>query len=474
MPDPLMTLKLQKKRLYIALNILISFLTALDSYAQAPTINIPPANINAQTNFLTSNFASGSFPAVALLTIATLKATTAGFIASSPSGNTAIPLGVMLYKVNSVSGTPQPSDPTITLSSTAQNIHGVLLSINSTAVTSDYTVVTSGTAWLAGTYAATLGYQNVSPATPTLTLVVPGYITINPAAPATTTLAVTGLSAFRSGGGVSATQNYDYHSTVPTNVTLQASQSNFSFSTTDNYNAPAPTVPANYLNAASGGTYAASSPITLSPTFGKPFSVSGGIPVVATNKTSFTNTLSLTAADLKSQFFQAGTYTLPIFYTVAKTSNYTITAASATMNSSIQVTVPKLSELTIPGGTTASFNFNTAASYNQGLIAAMSNPVTLSSTVPYTVTVKVGGDFTSGSNTIPASVATLEKTAAETAAVNPVVLSTTAQTLISTSNPQIDRAINLQFRIPSTQTVNLLNKPAGTYNTTVTFTIVAP
>ncbi|WP_158798453.1 hypothetical protein [Pedobacter sp. L105] len=465
---------MQKKRLYIVLNIFISFITAVDSYAQAPTINIPAANINAQSNFLTSNFASGNFPAVGLLTSATLRATTAGFIASSPSGNAAIPLGAMLYKVNSVSGTAQPSDPTITLSGAAQNVHAVLISLNQVAITSDYTVVTSAAAWLAGTYAATLAYQNVTPATATLTLVVPAYITTNTVAPAISTLAVTTLAAFRSGGGVSAIQNYDYYSTVPTNVTLQAGQSTFSFSTTENYNTPVPAVGANYLTATSAGTYAAVSPITLSSTINKPFSVSTGVPVVVTNKTSFSNTLSIAAADLKTQFVQAGTYTLPIVYTIAKTSSYAIAATSATMNSSIQVTVPKLSELTIPGGTTASLNFNTAASYNQGLTAAMSNPLTLSSTVPYTVTVKVSGDFTSGSNTIPASVATLERTAAETAVVNPIILSTTAQTLVGNSNPQIDRAINLQFRIPSTQTINLLNKPAGTYNTTVTFTIVAP
>lgn len=466
-----MTLKLQKKRLYIALSIFISSFTAMDSYAQAPTINVPAANINAQTNFLTSNYASGTFPAVGLLTIATLKSSTAGFIASSPSGNAAIPLSAMLYKVNSVSGTAQPSDPTITLSSTAQNIHGVVISVNQTAVTSDYTVVTAGTPWLAGTYAATLAYTNVTPVAPVLTLVVPGYITVNTVAPATTTLAVTALSAFRTGGGVSAVQNFDYFSTVPTDVSLQASQSTFSFTTTLNYNAPAPAVTVNYLTATAGGTYAGA-PITLSSTTNKAISVSGGAQVIATNKNSFSNTLSIAAADLKSQFVQAGTYTLPMVYTIANTSAYTIAATSATMNSSVQVTIPKLFELTIPS-TTVSLNFTTAAAYGQGVTAVSSNPITLSSTVPYNVTVTGNGNFTSGSNTIPIGVMIVEGATGQTG-INSTALTNTAQSLLTSANPVIDRAINLQFRIPATQTSNLLNKPAGTYSTSVTFTIVAP
>ncbi|PIH00828.1 hypothetical protein CS542_03415 [Pedobacter sp. IW39] len=50
--------------------------------------------------------------------------------------------------------------------------------------------------------------------------------------------------------------------------------------------------------------------------------------------------------------------------------------------------------------------------------------------------------------------------------------SASPQTIITSANPTIDRLLNLQYRIPSAQTSNLLNKTAGSYNTTITYTIV--
>lgn len=131
-----------------------------------------------------------------------------------------------------------------------------------------------------------------------------------------------------------------------------------------------------------------------------------------------------------------------------------------------------MSELTIPAST-INLSFTTAAAYNQGVTAVMSSPITVSSTVPYSVTVKTSGNFISGANSIPAGVMIVEGIPTQTG-IAAVTLSTTAQNLFTSADPVIDRAINLQFRIPNTQTVNLLNKPAGTYNATVTFTIVAP
>lgn len=431
-------------------------------------MTIPATNITSQADYTAtvSNGTSGLF--VGSITI---KSSTANFPATTTGTSAPLPLGVVHPKANSIGGISLLGSATeVTLSQTAEAIYSTLVALGLGPLTVNYRIAIAGTPWLAGTYTTPVIFTNVTPATQDLSIVVPGLITLNTLASSTTPMTVSALSAFRTGGGVSATNTFDYFSTVPTDIFLKSTGSTFSFATTQLFNST-PVVSSGKLTSLLSGPYAGST-INLSTT-DQAISTTTSVPVVVTNKNSHTNTLSISDADLKANFVQAGTYTLPVVYTIAKKSTaYPTTLASGTMNSSVQLTVAKMSELTIPAST-VNLSFTTAAAYNQGVTATMPNPITVSSTVPYGVTVKTSGNFISGANSIPAGVMIVEGTATQTG-ITPVTLSTTAQNLFTSADPVIDRAINLQFRVPSTQTVNLLNKPAGTYNATVTFTIVAP
>jgi len=166
---------------------------------------------------------------------------------------------------------------------------------------------------------------------------------------------------------------------------------------------------------------------------------------------------------------------VPVVYTVSKTaSSFPATLPSQTMNSSVQVNVSNLMELIVQDPS-VTLTVNTTANYQQGVTTTKPNHVKVSSTVPYNVTVKASSSVlsSSGGVQIPVGVITIEGMTGQTG-VTPIVLSASPQTIISSANPIVDRLLNLQYRIPSAQTSNLLNKTAGSYNTTITYTIVAP
>jgi len=439
------------------------------AYAQV-IVTIPAVNITGQSDY-TATGSNGTASLLALGGTIKIQSTTANFPATTTGTSAPLALNVVNPKVNSINGLNLlGSASEVILTQSPQAIFTAPVLTTGGALTVNYRIGIAGTAWLAGTYKTPVTFTNVTPATQDLSIVVPALLTLNTAVATPTIMSVNALSAFRTGGGVSATNTFDYFSTVPTDVSLNSTGSTFSFSTTQLFNST-PAVPASKLTSLLSGTYAGGA-INLSTT-AQAISASSSVPVVVTNKNSLSNTLSISAADLKANFMQAGTYTLPIVYTVAKKSSaYPLTLASITTNSSVQVTVAKMSELTIPVST-VNLNFTTATAYNQGVTTAIPNPITVSSTVPYGVTVKTSGNFISGANSIPASVMIVEGATGQTG-ISPVTLSTTATSLFTGSDPVIDRTINLQFRVPNTQTSNLLNKPAGTYNATVTFTIVAP
>jgi hypothetical protein len=461
---------LLKKRLYTSLSILFCCFVVTGVRAQV-TVTIPAINITGQTDYTLAAANSGEATSLGLFGTINVSSTTANFPAITPGTSSPLPLNVVFIKASSIgSFSLLGSSTEVNLTTSPQTTYFAALALGDGAFTANYRMAIAGNAWLAGTYSTPITYTNNHTPVQQLSIVVPAILTLNTLPVTPTTMTVNALSAFRTGGGVSATNTFDYYSTMPTDISLKAASSTFSFSTTQLFNST-PAVTADKLSSLLSGSYAGSA-ISLS-TLDQAISTSTSVPVIVTNKNAFSNTLSITPENLKSNFAQAGTYTLPIVYTVEKkTSAYPPTPTSVTMNSSVQVTVEKLFEINMPGST-VNFSFNSAAAYSQGLTAAIPNPAIVSSTVPYSLTVKASGDFISGANSIPAGVVTVEGTATQTG-ITPVQLSTTATNLFTSADPEIDRTINLQFRIPSTQTTNLLAKPTGTYTTTVIFTIVAP
>lgn len=422
------------------------------------------------------NLNSGASPFLSLLSAVNVKAGNTT-LAPTPGTLPALALAPNLInmKVTSIGGVNLLSGANpIILSSVSQNIYFVAIGLLSGTMLIDYTVSPLNVAWAAGSYATTLTFTgSITPPTPTLTLNVPAYITLNTLAPATTVLNVNSFDIFRNAAGISAVSGSDYFTTVPTLLNLRAGSSTFTFSTTQPYNQLPAANNVNLVSAVLAGTYAGSA-INLSAS-DQLLTAGTGIPVIVTNKSILSATLGISGANLKSNFVQAGTYTVPIVYTISKTvSSFPATLPSQTMNSAVQVNVSNLMELIVEDPS-VTLTVNTPANYQQGVTTTKPNHVKVSSTVPYNVTVKASSSVlsSSGGVQIPVGVITIEGMTGQTG-ITPVVLSASPQVIISSANPTVDRQLNLQYRIPSTKTSNLLNKAAGSYNTTITYTIVAP
>lgn len=442
-------------------------------------LNLPQANITSQTDYsveaLNGTFSNG----LGLLPFIYVAASAPANVPSTTTTGNSIPLTAVFIKLFSVGTTGVLSGTSeIGLTNSTQAIYTALLALGGGPITNTYRIKTSGNPWIAGTYTTTLNFTSilltsVTPAAQTLTINVPAFITPNVTAPATTLLHVNSLPMFRSTSGVSSSSIFDYYTSVPTLLNLRASNSTFTFSTTYPYNQLPAAQNVNQVKANITDAQATAA-ISLSAT-DQPLTVTAGMPVIATNDKSITSVLNIPGATLSSNFVQAGTYTTPIVYTIAKTAAaYPAALTSATMNSSLQVLVDDMSELILQDAS-VSLVFNTAAIYKAGVTKQMPNHLKASATVPYDVTVKASSNFlTSGTGAqIPVGVITIEGMPSQTG-ITPVVLSSSPQKIISSANPGIDRFLSLQYRIPAAQTPNLLNKAAGNYTTTVTYTLVAP
>ncbi|MBB5636572.1 hypothetical protein HDE68_002473 [Pedobacter cryoconitis] len=464
-----------KKRLYTALSVIFCCFTAGKANAQL-TISLPEANISGQTDYKV-NINTGASPFLSLISAINANA---GAASLSPTPSTLAPVllapNLINMKITSIGGSIGVLGGTtqIVLSNTPQNIYYVLLALLSGTILVDYTVSSVGVAWAAGSYATTLTLTGgVNPASQTLTIVIPAYVTLNTLIPATTALNVNSFAFFRNSAGISAPINNDYFTTVPTQISLRATSSVFSFTTTQPYNQLPATNNVSLMSALLTGAY--SGPAINLSAADQLLTTSTGIPVQIGNKDVLTPALSISGANLSSNFVQAGTYSAPVVYTVAKTaSSFPATPISKTMNSTAQVNVSNMMELVVPDPN-VTLTVSTTANYQQGVTTTKPGHIKVSSTVPYNVTVKASSNFLSsaGGAQIPVGVITIEGMTGQTG-IQPIVLSSAPQVIISSANPVIDRLLNLQYRIPATQTSNLLNKTAGSYSTTVTYSIVAP
>lgn len=405
---------------------------------------------------------------------ANIPATTTGTVATIPITN----FFIKVLSINSLALLGGNNETQ--LSSAKTRIFTALAAVGGGDIQNNYRLVIAGTPWVAGTYTtpitftanALLGASITNPVQQ-LNITVDAFITSRTALPSSTQLHVNSLALFRSTPGISNTATFDYYTSVPTVVNLKATAGTFAFSTTYPYNQLPAAINVNTVTATVSDLLA-TTPVSLS-TIDQALTAATGLPVIATNIKSLTPSLSVSGANLKAGFVQAGTYTAGLTYTIAKlASAYPTTLASVPMTSSVQVLVDDMSEL-ILNDASVSLAFSTAANYSQGITKQMPNHLKASSTVPYDVTVKASSNFftSAAGGQIPVGVITIEGIPSQTG-ITPVVLSSTAQKIISSANPAIDRLLSLQYRIPASQTSNLLKKAAGNYTTTVTYTLVAP
>jgi len=478
MPDPITTLKLLKKRLYTALSAAICSLFI--NHASAQSFTLTEANVEGSpvTTILGVGDANpGTILGVKLIYALGVQSGASKLTSTTPLISTSdVNAGIINLEVKTIGGNAltllggtAPRD----LSTINQSLYAAVLTValNAQNVNTQYKITTNTTKWSAGKYATPIIYTGMFPTYSTVEIVVPTYLRVNQAIPAVNTLLINNFSYFRTGGGRTLSTSFDYYGTVPATVSLRATSGNpFTYVPTQAFS-PLPSNNGSMVTAEITGTPGAGE-VTLLSSGNKLISNATGVPLILGNKQTVNTTLGIKADLLKSNFSGAGTYTLPLTYTLSKIANSYVQGATltTTMTSSLQVVVSKMSEISVPT-TPIIFTYNSTTAYNQGLTSLMSAPMVLSSTVPYTVDVKTDGDFKSGVNSIPAGIMIIEGTPPQTG-VNAVTLSNTLQRLVNGTAPVIDRNISLQYRIPPTAA--LLNKPAGLYTANVTFTLTAP
>jgi hypothetical protein len=437
------------------------------------TFTLTEAIITSQTDQALTNVASGQFSGFGLGGgDIWVKANTATIPVTSGTAGSSLPLNAARIKLNRIVGLNLGSSkPEITLSTVDQSIaNAVVLSLGG-AMFIDYRLVIANTAWQSGSYNVNLSFSASDATSRYISVVVPAYLTKTSNVAAAANLTVASLADFRT-NGISINQTFSYNTSVPTDVSLKVGPGSLSFNANSLPNLGTPTLVPSALSSVLSGTYAGSQ-ISLS-TNDQTISTTSGIPVQPGNTSgTLTNTLKVTPANLRANFLQAGSYVYPLTYTIAKTiASSPSTLTSQTMSTTATIVVPRLFEANVPSSA-VNLNFSTPSNYQQGVTAPMPLPISLSSTIPYNVTVRAETNFTLNTSTIPAAAVIVEGISTQSG-VNPITLSTSAQTLISPSAPVIDRSVYLQFRIPNTQTSNLLNKAAGQYSANVIFTITAP
>jgi hypothetical protein len=462
---------LLKKRSHIALNLLLCCFSA--GAAAQTTVSFAPteSDITTPTNVAKLGYANGRASLLSLVATMKVSANSQTRFNSTLGSTATLPLTIINLQVDRIAGiSVLDSKPIIALPSALTDFYYTTVGLFNGDLFVNYWLIIPGTAWIAGTYSTDLAFStNVINTPPNkIQVTVPAFITPN-LQPAIATLNVTTFNPYRGSELINATSTFDYFSSVETLLSIKAG-SEFTFVPAQAHPVlPILTNISTVRAILSDGAIAKA--VNLSTT-DQTYTLSA-LTVPVNNKLSFTSNFSINAANLKSTFAQAGTYTLPITYSIDKTGIlYAGAVATKTMSSSVKLVVSKMSEISAVINP-VTFAFNTAAKYKTGLTAAVTTPVTLSSTVPYSLSVKADGDFILGGNSIPAGVITIEGAGAQTG-ITPVVLSTTSQNLVLSATPEIDRLINLQYRIPATQTYRLVGKPAGTYTANITYTLVAP
>lgn len=467
-----------KKKLHIKLGLFIGVSLYSISVQAQLAITLPESNIQNRTDYQ-QTFPAGNYTAlINLLPAIRVKANTATFNNTS-GGSTTIPLNQLHIKIASIGNISLISTSTeVPLTTAYQDVAKSLANLLPGAVTGNARVETASNTWIAGVYTSELAFlapgllggNVISPPTQSATITIPAFISPQPTI-GPTQFIVDNLSYFRSVNGISTNKSVSLASTVPYIPNIQTIGNNFAFSTNLPYN-NLPNTPVAMANATlTGITNATAITLSAAP---KALTTTLGIPVPTINSQTLDHSFSITGEQLKTGFVQAGNYTVPLTYTYSKlSSSYPSGTLQTQRNGTLEVVVSDLGEL-IANQQAVNLRFTTTSHYVNGVSQDMPAHLKISKTTPYNLYVRATTEnFASGPNTIPLSVMKIGPMNGQTG-MNTISLSTTAQQLIQAADPVIDRLLNIKYSIPATETDHFLNKPPGTYSTSIIFSFVAP
>ena len=155
--------------------------------------------------------------------------------------------------------------------------------------------------------------------------------------------------------------------------------------------------------------------------------------------------------------------------------------AQTTANVTLNCVLTNISSITIGSSfQTTTLNYATAADYTSGVTVAQTGALTAISNQAYSVYVYASQDLKNGTNTIPVSDVTITPSfsgsnAAITCSAKALAVGSANQVkVIASTAGTTSQAYNLSYSTASAPTTDFLGKPAGTYTSTLTYTITNP
>jgi hypothetical protein len=153
--------------------------------------------------------------------------------------------------------------------------------------------------------------------------------------------------------------------------------------------------------------------------------------------------------------------------------------AQTTDQATLQITLQQVQSITVNAAQKiVTLTYASANDYQNGVSEAESDHLSIDSNADFDVQVNASGDLTDGSsNTLAANTITLlasdgsTGTASGTTPFPSVTLSTTKQALINKGDAGFGKTFNVDYTAAGNGTY--LNKPLGTYSTTITYTLTA-
>lgn len=166
--------------------------------------------------------------------------------------------------------------------------------------------------------------------------------------------------------------------------------------------------------------------------------------------------------------------------------SFSANAQTDSKNVNLSVVLANAVSITFASGSDgqdATLNYTTPADYQNGVSITQATAFTASSTQAYTVKVKASGDLVysgaAAANTgdIPVVNVKVNANASGTSGVtfaSAVGLTTDDQTIITSEAGTTSQIYSLTYSTVDAPASDFLNKAAGTYSTTLTYTITAP
>jgi hypothetical protein len=276
------------------------------------------------------------------------------------------------------------------------------------------------------------------------------YFRNRPLTPKTSTMAITG--------------------TVNAGIRIKSATPYFGY--TNGYSgATDPRVPATILMTQMAASKA--SPLEyLSGTTFKTLTEPTGMAVPVGNTSNVTMSYSLSPDVLKNNFLKKGTYTLNLNHEVFDAEG-TGAVPNQSLTSSLIVNVADMAELII-NQQDVNLVFNTAEDYKKGVQIDMPAHVSLSATSAYDLFIKANTTtISNGKNSMPITALQVSVNDSDGTSTTSVPLKETRQRLFGIS-PVLDKTSTIRYSIPPSEAVKLIGKASGTYNASVTYSLVAP